>query len=57
MTFVCGCCGAEVVGRTALVCIAIGAPKFDEKCPACGRWAEFTVVEMVETAKPRRKAA
>jgi hypothetical protein len=59
MTFQCGCCGAEVVGRTALVCIALGVRRFEERCPRCREWAEFraSVDCAAETAAAAGRAA
>ncbi len=39
MTYLCGLCGVEVIGR--VVWIELGVRVAEERCPACGRWAKF----------------
>ncbi len=52
VVYVCAKCGAVC---RQLWWAALGLEKAEEKCPACGRWAEFRVRE--ERAEKEAKAA
>lgn len=49
------CCGVVVLGR--IEWIALGVPRAEERCPACGKWTAFVPVEQETKPVFGRKVA